>query len=287
MRGCVQVTLNQEELRRMQLIQLDMLVEFDRICTKHNIKYIIDSGTLIGAVRHKGFIPWDDDIDVSMLRSEYEKFCRVCQKEIDSTKYFFQNHDTEPKYRWGYGKILRKDTVFVRLGQEHMKMQKMVFMDVFPMDGMAKNHFLWWLQNALAYCCRKILWSEVGKLRVENVWKRAWFKFINLIPVKVPFGIINFLAKRVKEEKADYVDCLSYDYKSCYKKQLKRKYYIEREQYEFEGKMFWGPKDVDGWLRTIYGENYMQLPPIEKRKGSATTSYFDLGKFSVEEEKRI
>ena len=285
MRECVQVILNQEELRRMQLIQLDMLVEFDRICAKHDIKYIIDSGTLLGAVRHKGFIPWDDDIDVSMLRNEYEKFCRVCQDEIDSTKYFFQNHDTDSAYRWGYGKILRKDTVFVRLGQEHMNMQKMVFMDVFPMDGMAKNHFFWWIQNALSYCCRKIMWSEVGKVRVEKTGKRLWFKILNLIPEKIPFGILKFLAKRVKAEKSEYVDCLAFSYKGVYGKQLKRKFYLEREQITFEGKTFWGPKDTDGWLRTIYGENYMQLPAPEDRKGSATTSYFDLGKFQVGEEK--
>lgn len=287
MRGCVQVTLSPEELRRMQLIQLDMLGEFDRICTKYDIKYIIDSGTLLGAVRHKGFIPWDDDIDVSMLRSEYEKFCKVCQNEIDSTKYFFQNHDTDSEYRWGYGKILRKDTVFVRLGQEHMKMQRGVFMDIFPMDGMPKNHFFWRIHKVLCYCSRKIMWSEVGKVRVENAGKRLWFKILNLIPEKVPFGILKFLAKRVKAEESEYVDCLAFSYKDCYGKQLKRKYYMEREQIEFEGRIFWGPKDTDGWLRTIYGESYMQLPPQKDRVGSATTSYFDLGNFQVGEEKTI
>lgn len=287
MRGSVQVKLNPEELRRMQLIQLDMLEEFDRICNKYDIKYIIDSGTLLGAVRHKGFIPWDDDIDVSMLRSEYEKFCKVCEGEINSDKYFFQNHVTDSEYRWGYGKILRNDTVFVRLGQEHMKMKKGVFMDIFPMDGVPKNHFLWWIHNALCYCSRKMMWSEVGKVRSEKKGKRIWFKIINLIPLKVSHGIINFWAKRIKENKSEYVNCLSMSYLSIYRKQLKRIYYVEREQIEFEGKMFWGPKDTDGWLSTIYGKNYMQLPPPEDRKGSATTSYFDLGDIQVGEEKTI
>lgn len=283
MRGCTQVTLNPEELRRMQLIELDILSEFDRICTKHNIKYIIDSGTLLGAVRHKGFIPWDDDIDVSMLRSEYEKFCKICESEIDSTKYFFQNHDTDPEYRWTYGKILRKDTVFVRLGQEHMKMKRGVFIDIFPMDGIPKRHFFWSIYMGIAYCCRKILWSEVGKVRIEKAGKRLWFKILNLIPEKVPFGIMKLLSKRVE---AEHVDCLAFGYKKCYTKPLKREYYTEREQIEFEGRKFWAPKDADGWLKTRY-DDYMQLPPVEERKGNADASYFDLGSFEVGEEKAI
>lgn len=288
MGGSIQVTLNPEELRRMQLIQLEMLEEFDRICTKYNIKYIIDSGTLLGAVRHKGFIPWDDDVDVSMLRGEYEKFCEICEDEINSSKYFFQNHDTDSEYRWGYSKILRKNTTYIRLGQEHMKMRKGVFIDIFPMDGVPKNYFLWWIQKKLCFCARKIMWSEVGKIRSENKGKRIWFKIINLIPLKVAHGIINFWPKRIKEERSEYVNCSSIEgYSDFYGRELKRKYYIERKQIEFEGKMFWAPKDTDGWLSTVYGSNYMQLPEPEKRLGSATTSYFDLGKFQIGEEDTI
>ena len=76
------VVLTTSDLENMHKIQLNMLIEFDKICRRNNIKYILDAGTLLGAVRHKGFIPWDDDIDVRMLRDDYEKFCVVANKEF-------------------------------------------------------------------------------------------------------------------------------------------------------------------------------------------------------------
>lgn len=282
MRNCTEISLSPQELRRMQLIQLDMLIELDRICTKHNIKYIIDGGTLLGAVRHKGFIPWDDDIDVSMLRREYERFCEICNQELDHSKYFFQNHYTDPPYRWGYSKILRKGTEFERLGQEHIKMRKGVFIDVFPMDGVPKNRILWYLHNALCFCLRKIMWSEVGKLRVENAAMRMWYKLLNLIPIKIPFDIIESLSKVIRAEESQYVNCWTTIYCNQFQKQLKREYYTRLKKIEFEGYSFLAPEDTDGWLRAVYGADYMQLPPLAKRKGKATASYVDLKDINAE-----
>ena len=104
------IQLDKSTLRKLQLVELEMLIELDRICRKNNIKYTIIGGTLIGALRNKGFIPWDDDIDVAMLRSEYEKFRDACKKDLDKTRFYFQDHRNTKGYRWGYGKLRRKDS---------------------------------------------------------------------------------------------------------------------------------------------------------------------------------
>ncbi|WP_055744103.1 LicD family protein [Brevibacillus choshinensis] len=88
---------------------------------KNGISYCLLMGTMLGAVRHGGFIPWDDDMDVAMMRPEYEKFREACKRDLDQSRFFYQDHTTDPHYRWGYARIRRKDTECVRLGQEHIK----------------------------------------------------------------------------------------------------------------------------------------------------------------------
>ena len=94
------VEINNEDLRKIQMIQLEMLVEVDRICKKCGIEYNIIAGTLLGAVRHGGYIPWDDDADVALLRPEYEKFRKACKTELDISRFVFQDHRNTKGYRW-------------------------------------------------------------------------------------------------------------------------------------------------------------------------------------------
>ena len=114
--------LNEEETRKMHNIQLEMMIELDKICRKHNIKYILEGGSLLGAVRHKGFIPWDNDMDVRMLRPDYERFCEIANKELPQG-IFFQSYNTDPGYPWLYGKLRKQGTKAVRLGQDRLKME--------------------------------------------------------------------------------------------------------------------------------------------------------------------
>ena len=96
--------------RNIHHVQIDMLVEFDRICYLHNIEYCLACGTLLGAIRHNGFIPWDDDIDIWMFRNDYERFCKICTKELNE-QFFLQNQDTDPFYNSAYGKIRKKELI--------------------------------------------------------------------------------------------------------------------------------------------------------------------------------
>ena len=145
------IVLKDEEFRKMQLLELDMLVELDKVCRKHNIKYSMFGGTLLGAIRHKGFIPWDDDIDVVMLREEYDKFKKHID-ELDSSICYFQDNDTDPEYRWGYGKLRRTNTKFVRVGQEHLKCKTGIFIDVFPLDDIPKSPIGQMINDFRCFC---------------------------------------------------------------------------------------------------------------------------------------
>ncbi len=117
----------------IQKEELRILIEFDRICRKHNIKYSLSYGTLIGAIRHQGFIPWDDDIDVGMLREDYEVFLEKGQKLLQSD-LFLQTCYTDPKYPQVYAKIRKNNTSFVETTVKNIQMHHGIYIDVFPFD---------------------------------------------------------------------------------------------------------------------------------------------------------
>lgn len=162
------VVLTTSDLENMHKIQLNMLIEFDKICRRNNIKYILDAGTLLGAVRHKGFIPWDDDIDVRMLRDDYEKFCVVANKELPETM-FFQNYKNDKGYPWMYSKIRMKGTKAVRIGQDRLNMEEGIYMDIFPCDGVPDDNKKKKKHNRLAKIYRKYCMQELENILVIMV----------------------------------------------------------------------------------------------------------------------
>ncbi len=255
--------ISDEELREIQEIQLELISELDRICKKCGIKYNMVGGTMLGAIRHKGHIPWDDDADIGFLRSEYEKFRKACKTELDDTKFYMQDFRDTKGYRWGYGKLRRKGTEFIRLGQENMPYEQGIFIDLMPFDAVPdqavarKIHFL------KCFIFRKVFWSEIGKDREKNGLYKIFYKLLNRIPEKrIKKQYARFIKKNYSN-KTKLVRILTFPTpKKCYG--YDRRWYEELADYSFNRLKLPGAKDYDGYLKVKYG-SYMELPPEEKR----------------------
>lgn len=260
-----------KDFRKMQLTELDMLVEFDKVCRKYNINYVLFGGSLLGAVRHQGYIPWDDDADIGMLREDYETF-KKHKDEMNPNICFFQDHDTDPEYRWEYGKLRRTGSTYIRVGQEHLKCKTGIFVDVFPMDDIPLSIVGQIFQDLHCYCLRKILWSEVAKENTVGFWK-VWFTLLSKIPVDFAFHGYEKYSKKSRNSSLNRVRCLGFPATGMlYKKNplserygMPKSWFTDRAEYMFEEKKLYSSKDYDTVLKYIYGD-YMKLPPEDQRE---------------------
>ena len=255
--------LSKEELRELQMIELEMLEEVDRICKKCGIRYCISAGTQLGAIRHKGFIPWDDDADVAFLRSEYEKFLKACEKELDKDRFYVQDYTITEGYRWGYGKLRRKGTQFVRLNQEHMIYEQGIFVDLMPYDNVPDN---FWKRKWHIFCCflyRKIFYAPVGMVEKKGIEKIIYSMLNKLSDEKVYTSYTRFIQKS-NQKQTKRIRILSIPVpgkeggylRSCFEELIPT---------EFEGVQLMGMKNYDAYLGYKYGD-YMEIPPEEKRE---------------------
>ncbi|MBO4835873.1 MAG: LicD family protein [Lachnospiraceae bacterium] len=276
-----------EDFHRMQQLELDMLVELDRVCRKHGIQYVITCGTLLGAVRHQGFIPWDDDVDVSMMREEYEKFKKVSH-ELDPAICFFQDHDTDPEYRWGYAKLRRTGTTYIRPGQEKMKCKTGVYIDILPADDIPMSSLGQILNDFYCFCLRKILWAEIGKDdRSIGGAERTIYKILSHIRPEWVFRRVDAMARKSRNDSPNPVrtyllpsGAKELGMYSDGKNTLKLRYGSPKvwiatvQEFDFEGHKFFGSSYYDTYLRSRFGD-YMQLPPEEKRVAKAPASIWE------------
>lgn len=273
-------------LRDMQIFDLNMLDEVDRICKKYNLRYWLSSGTLLGAVRHKGFIPWDDDIDVEMPIKDYKKFCKIAQKEFGD-KYFLQNYKTEKSYNELWSKIRANNTTSMPVDQAALNIHWGVCIDVFPIVGTYENKFLFKLQQRLFGLNKTLLSKDFVEIAVKDYSPSTAAKFLMNLPLTIKHFLCDinnlFLYKSFdKSEKSSIL------FKKLNPKR-RTEFYTETVKLEFEGKAYNVPYQYDALLTALYGD-YMTPPPVSERTGHEQVCgeiIFDLNKDYKEYKKEI
>lgn len=259
------ITLNEEQRTAIQRLELDLLLELDRICRKYDIKYTLAYGTLIGAVRHQGFIPWDDDIDVCIHRTDYEKLKKVCEKELDS-RYFYQTNETDPEYYHLFDKIRVNNTVFMESFLKKYHIHHGVYIDIFPLDYIPDSFMKRKIQYYRFHFYRTGLMSKYMMISARNGKKKYAARILKVL--YAPFSLKRLYdgacrtAAKYKNEPETYIHsfCSPYKTKDIFQKSI----FEEYTEVPFEGEMLYIVKNYDTVLRGIYG-NYMELPPEGQR----------------------
>lgn len=255
--------ISKTELKKIQDIEVEMLQEIDRICKKCDIMYCISAGTQLGAVRHHGFIPWDDDADVAFLRPEYEKFVVACNTELDNSRFYFQDYRNTPGYRWGYGKLRRKGTKFIRLNQEHMPYEQGIFVDIMPYDNVPDNYVLRKIHSGICFFFRKCFWAPLGKEQESGIKRYVYIVLDKCANVRIYKYYEKFISMCNRKE-TKRIRILSFPVPGNEHGYL-RKWFTSLISYKFENLVLEGMMDYDAYLTYKYG-NYFELPPLEERK---------------------
>ena len=250
--------IDAEELKKIQLEILGYVTDY---CDKNGIEYFLDCGTLLGAVRHKGYIPWDDDIDIGMLRPSYEKFLREFNKS--SKKYRAYSIENNNSFCSPHAKVMDTDTILYEPDENGRKLS--VNIDVFIYDNAPDDDKL--LKIAFN---KRDFYRNLNQLRTlnnkpnGNIFRRNLIRFLRILvkPFKKNYFCIKMIenSKKYANTQTNRVgNFTSYSRTVC-----NRHVFDEYTTVEFEGKTYKAPKGYDEWLRSFYGD-YMQLPPPEKR----------------------
>ena len=242
------------QLRNLQERLLQMLIWFDSFCKKHDIKYWLSSGTLLGAVRHGGYIPWDDDLDIDMMREDYDKLLRVMSKE-KNLPYLLQDHSTDDGYFFSYGKLRDPKSVLDEVtGYDRIFNMRGVYIDIITFEKMPPA-FNWFACRCLGFCYRvmkcKRFSDRQAKLLVGGIYN---------ICDGLVFPILRLLSKCKRTEWVHRSPGIPYKSRTTYKE------IFPTVNIEFEGHSFPAPNDTHGYLTRMFGD-YMQLPNLDNIHG--------------------
>jgi lipopolysaccharide cholinephosphotransferase len=250
---------------KLHHIQVEILNEIVRMCEKHSLEYCLIGGTLLGAIRHKGFIPWDDDLDIAMPRDSYERFIKLCESELNS-KYHLDIYETNPNYWLPFAKIRKKNTAYVENALAKRKdIPHGIWVDIFPLDNAKhQNSFLQFIQAKLVKILRGYISLKQGYTAPTDSLKRfLGFNLLRFFSIKNAFTIQKKLMTLWNNQNTQYFVNLAslYDYRI---ETIPKSKFFPAVKVEFEGKYYNAPRDWDYILTRVYGD-YMQLPPEAKR----------------------
>lgn len=248
---------DQKKLREAQLSILDEIV---RICSDYGLQYCLTWGTCLGAVRHKGYIPWDDDLDIAMPRKDFQRFIEIAVRN-PSTDFFLDYYTTNPRYGHCFAKYCKSNTLFI----EPNGIQQAIYVDIYVLDKVPGPDYS--IQSKIPYLIHKI--DALTTVRREGLKGRdsltkIIYYLTRWIPVKWLFQWENkMMMKFEKSEASYYVDYGDFYYRMA-EMTIPIFEFEPFAQIEFEGGKYNVPRNWDLFLKKAYGD-YMTLPPVEKR----------------------
>lgn len=230
-------------MKKLRLTELEILDFIVGVCERNEITYFLVYGTLLGAVRHNGFIPWDDDIDICLLRNDYEKLISILKVECKNNKsFYFQDTCQDSEFRLPFSKVRKRGTVFLEDGVIRSDLEQGIFVDIFPLDKVRHKY-------GIQKIWSKLIYSFLGKAKNCN---SRYYK------------LSKKLATWFENKNCKYL----VSYGSAYPVErdvVLKEWFDDSVNLPFEGKDYSVPIGYKEYLRAIYGGNYMDMPPIEKR----------------------
>ena len=265
---------SQTTLSRLKEIELESFKAFISVCEILNLKYYILGGTLLGAVRHKGFIPWDDDIDVGMPRADYEIFIREGQALLPKN-LFIQSIHSEDNYIMCFAKIRNSNTTFIETSVRNLKINHGIYIDIFPLDFYPEKK-----SEQQRFWIKKRLYDRRIACKFTTTGSDHLLYKLKSLIVSCMYPSI----KHVKKKREILYTKLSNSSLLAnlggawgIKEIMPASWYGDGIKLEFEDLYVNAPRDYDKWLTHVYG-NYMELPPIEERVGHHYADIIDTEK---------
>lgn len=263
-----------EILKRVQQTELEILKDFMAVCDEAGLRYFGIAGTGIGAVRHGGFIPWDDDIDLAMPRADFDRAMKLVEEKL-SDRYYILNCETDPNYPLMTTRLCKKGTRFQEEAMQGVKAKLGIFLDLYPYDNLADGKAAYFFQVWTAWFYSKllILRSVSHPYMSFGGWKRKLAQGICCLAS----GAMRLfrISPRWIYRRCDRI-CRKYNGRktrrmgfpgdtSPHWNTLEKSKVYPLKKYPFEDILLNFPKDTDRMLKNFFGD-YMQLPPVEKRK---------------------